>query len=160
MFLAICKASDVQLLFWLLQAGGSVSAALCPGLLWGMKSTVKPRPPFHMESTAYISREAAKCISVSKRLLSRWYLICLWKAQGKKLCHQLTGFSWSVSTWEAKKRQEYGWGLKGHNSCSSFWSTEGRMHTVNACIHIYMCVCLCRIPSFQFLICESLNTRP
>lgn len=137
MFLAICKASDVQLLFWLLQAGGSVSAALCPGLLWGMKSTVKPRPPFHMESTAYISREAAKCISVSKRLLSRWYLICLWKAQGKKLCHQLTGFSWSVSTWEAKKRQEYGWGLKGlqlleyrgenaHSEC---------MYT-----HIYVCV--------------------
>lgn len=100
-----------------------------------------------------------KCISVCKCLLSRWYLIHLWKAQGENSCHQLTGFSLSVSTLQAQEGQEYGWFLKEPYSCSSFWSTEEKM-CINTLTNTHMYVCVCRISMFQFLLHKSPCARP
>lgn len=100
-----------------------------------------------------------KCISVCKCLLSRWYLIYLWKAQGENSCHQLTGFSLSVSTLQAQEGQEYGWFLKEPYSCSSFWSTEEKM-CINTLTNTHMYVCVCRISMFQFLLHKSPCARP
>lgn len=100
-----------------------------------------------------------KCISVFKCLLSRWCLIHLWKAQGKNSCHQLTGFSLSVSILQAQEGQEYGWFLKDHYSCSSFWGTEEKM-CINMLRNTQLYVCVCKILRFQFPFRKSLHARP
>lgn len=62
---------------------------------------------------------------------------------GKLKIKFISSVNWiflNFSTLETQEGQEYGWILKGLYICSSFWSTEEKIHTVNKYVHISMCV--------------------